>query len=288
MSDKAAPHRSRARGEAAGYHYLVTTLAMVSVRLAALVAMRIWRMTRRYPVPDRETRWLGESRSTFIRVGKRRVCLRQWGAGDNPPVVLVHGWGGRGSQMAALAQPLVDAGYAVIAPDLPGHGDSEGNDTDFFECSQVLKVIQQTHGHFAAIIAHSFGGVSSTCALRMGVTADTCVLIGVPFSGEKIFAAYTHWLSPPPRVVERLHVNLRRQFGDDVLQVMSPGEHAQHLRLPCLLMHDEQDRDVLVESARLLAKQWNGATLLCTQGLGHRRILRDASCVQQVVAFVSG
>ena len=47
-----------------------------------------------------------------------------WGAG--PSVLLVHGWEGRGAQLGALVDPLVAAGYRVVALDGPAHGDSPG------------------------------------------------------------------------------------------------------------------------------------------------------------------
>ena len=169
-------------------------------------------MTRRYPVPARERAWLCAAGSEFIRVGKRRIRLLRWGAKNRPPVLLIHGWGGRGSQMAAFAEPLVDLGYTVIAPDLPGHGESDGKSTDFLECRQVLGAIQHSNGSFAGLIAHSFGAVVCTYGLREGLSAGACVLVGAPFSGAKIFASYIHWLAPPRSVVEQLKKILERDL----------------------------------------------------------------------------
>ena len=46
-----------------------------------------------------------------------------WGEGART-VYLVHGWGGRGAQLAALVEPLVEAGHRVVMFDMPAHGDS--------------------------------------------------------------------------------------------------------------------------------------------------------------------
>ncbi len=289
MSDEvntATRRRSHARGGANLWHQLVVSLEKISVRLATSVAIRIWRMTRRYPVPDREVAWLRDASSEYIRVGKRRIRLLRWGAGNRPPVLLVHGWGGRGSQMAAFARPLVDLGFVVIAPDLPGHGESDGKSTDLLECSQVLHAIQRSNGRFAGIIAHSFGAVVCAYGLREQLPASACVLVSAPFSGAKIFASYINWLAPPQNVVEKMKKTLEDKFGDGVWRSMSPGRHAPHLDTPCLILHDEHDRDVPVESARLLAKKWTGSKLVCTRGLGHRRILRDSRIIQLAAEFI--
>jgi hypothetical protein len=44
---------------------------------------------------------------------------------SGPPVVLVHGLGGRAEEWLDLAHFLVKAGYRVYLPDLPGYGHSE-------------------------------------------------------------------------------------------------------------------------------------------------------------------
>ncbi len=290
MSDEvktATSRRPSVRGRTNPWHHLIVLLEKISVQLAAFIAMRVWRMTRRYSVPDRERAWLCEASSEFIHVGKQRIRLQRWGVNNRLTVLLIHGWGGRGSQMAAFAGPLVDLGYAVIAPDLPGHGESDGKSTDLLECRQVLHAIQHSTGDFAGIIAHSFGAVVCTYGLREGLSAGACVLIGTPFSGAKIFASYINWLAPPRSVVEQMKKNLERKFGRDVWRSMSPGEHAPHLDTPCLILHDEHDRDVPIESARLLVKKWAGAELVCTRDLGHRRILRDAKCIQLAVEFIA-
>src|SRR5947208_2190272 len=50
-----------------------------------------------------------------------------WGPvdGSGPLVYLVHGWGGRGSQLASFVEPLRADGYRVVMFDGPAHGDSE-------------------------------------------------------------------------------------------------------------------------------------------------------------------
>jgi pimeloyl-ACP methyl ester carboxylesterase len=57
-----------------------------------------------------------------VESGKRkwRVCTA--GPADGRPVLLVHGWGANAYMYRAMIPSLSAAGYALIIPDLPGHG----------------------------------------------------------------------------------------------------------------------------------------------------------------------
>jgi hypothetical protein len=60
------------------------------------------------------------------------------------------------------------------------------------------------------------------------------------------------------------------------------------LDLPLLVVHDRGDLEVPWEDGRRIAAAAARATLLTTEGLGHRRILRDPNVVAASVAFIDG
>nr|WP_063711544.1 alpha/beta fold hydrolase [Rhodococcus sp. DK17] len=55
-----------------------------------------------------------------IRVDGR--AARYAGGGSGPPVLFLHGWGLGGQAYARPLQELIDAGFRVYAPALPGFG----------------------------------------------------------------------------------------------------------------------------------------------------------------------
>src|SRR5688500_1442660 len=95
-----------------------------SPRLAAVVAERLFRTPPSYR-PAR-----GEDDSVFfadpfqVRFGER--TLQAWSFGEGPAVLLVHGWGGRGTQLRSFVDPIVRSGRRAILFDAPGHGGSGG------------------------------------------------------------------------------------------------------------------------------------------------------------------
>jgi hypothetical protein len=51
---------------------------------------------------------------------------------------------------------------------------------------------------------------------------------------------------------------------------------------------DREDWEAPLPSVEKLVRSWPGATLRVTQGLGHRRILRDPEVVEEAVRFFTG
>ena len=68
---------------------------------------------------------LARAESSAVTVMGLRVHYDVLGPASGPPVVLVHGLGGRAEEWLDLAHFLVKAGYRVYLPDLPGYGRSE-------------------------------------------------------------------------------------------------------------------------------------------------------------------
>ena len=58
----------------------------------------------------------------------RSVKVHYVEAGQGPVVLLLHGLGSSLDTWRRNVEPLADAGFTVLAPDLPGHGDSEKPD----------------------------------------------------------------------------------------------------------------------------------------------------------------
>ena len=54
-----------------------------------------------------------------------------------------------------------------------------------------------------------------------------------------------------------------------------------------LVVHDENDREVPIACGEAIANAWPGAELVRTRGLGHQRILRDATTLQTITRFVA-
>ena len=68
---------------------------------------------------------MGGAKSQYVTVSGHRIHYYVMGLEAGPPVVLVHGLGGRSEDWRNLAPYLVRSGYRVYMPDLPGFGRSD-------------------------------------------------------------------------------------------------------------------------------------------------------------------
>lgn len=77
------------------------------------------------PTPVRSEPLQGRLHSEFVHVTGGQLRVRRGGAGDRPPVLLLHEADGSSATLAPLALAIA-ATRRVLVPDLPGHGDSDG------------------------------------------------------------------------------------------------------------------------------------------------------------------
>jgi pimeloyl-ACP methyl ester carboxylesterase len=260
-------------------------LSLTSSRLAGRIALRLFCTPRRHHSPGWEKEIAAEGER--LQVGPK-LAAHAWGKSDEaaPIVLLLHGWEGRGTQLGRFADPFVKAGYRVIAVDLPAHGESPGRRTDLIECTEALRKIGRDLGPLAAIVAHSFGGAVTTLALERGLAARAVVLIAAPSSIADVLRRFCEFTGLRGGGICAFRAGIERQTRVKLPEV-EIFERVATLEVPALIVHDRGDTEVPFHDAQRLAARWPNAKLLATEGLGHRRILKDDGVIRAAVEFVT-
>ncbi|MEM1183035.1 MAG: alpha/beta hydrolase, partial [Acidobacteriota bacterium] len=215
----------------------------------------------------------------------------RWGS-PGPTVVLIHGWGGRGLQLGAFAEPLVDAGFRVVAIDLPAHGSSSGESTSLPEAAAALRWVldraQREPGGLAGVVAHSFGCavISAAIAASMEPPQRT-VFLAPPSDLNAVIERFGELTGFGPAVMERMRRDLASRFRFDWGQVQ-PYRVAAQLTSPLLVIHDVDDTETPWTAGRQLAESSPSGRFQLTHGLGHFRLLRSPEVVGQAVRFFNG
>lgn len=261
-------------------------LSRTAPEVASRIAVDLFMKPRRFARPDREKELLADAEAFDVPTGTN-TSVRAWRWGIGPAVLLVHGWEGRGSQLASLVPPLLARGFSVVAFDAPGHGDSAGARSSLPHFAWAVRRVAEATPDPYAIIAHSLGCAAVTLALREGLTTQRLVYFSPPLDPSDYVMRFGGILNFSNEVLDRMKLRIEERFlrkwSDYALD-----RTAAHMTTPLLVIHDREDEETYWSEGSALATAWPGAKLITTEGLGHRRILRDASTVEAATLFVAG
>ena len=235
--------------------------------------------------PEVEQKLLEQA--TIFSIPANSVNLNAYCWGEGATVLLVHGWGGRGTQLGYFVKPLVESGYRVLAFDAPAHGRTPGNQTSGFELAVAIETVAKNEGSIHGIIAHSLGATSTTLALSKSVVASKVVFLGALCWLSSAITGFSRLARLSKETEEELRNLMENKFGEDVWQRSSVDRIAAKFNIPALLFHDRSDREVSYQESMAIARSWPNAQLIVTSGLGHKRILRDDRVVRQTVNFIT-
>ena len=280
---------------------LLAGLQLISPALAAQLAAAAMFRTQRARAASWERELLETGSGLCVEGPSGSIAARRWGE-VGPLVMLVHGWNGRGSQLGAFVAPLVATGHQVVAFDAPGHGRSDGSRSSLLEFANAFDAVLDTVRPFfqplRGVVAHSMGGAAVTYALSRaqargravsepGAEEPRLVFIAPPTDVRDFVDTVSGELGLLPQTQARLEGLLERRIGQR-LEDLHALKLAGSMRQPLLIVHDERDRAVPFTCGQSLAAAWPGAELYPTRGLGHSRILLDASVISAATGFISG
>ena len=228
--------------------------------------------------------WLRDARRFNVTVGKRRVAAWTWGE-RGPGVLLMHGWGSRGARFVDLGGALLTNGHRVVTFDAPGHGASRGRLSSGPEFARAAIAVAAAVGPVSAVVGHSLGGFAAALAMDRGLAARRAVLISPSANVNSYSAQFAALLGVAAPVMSSMRERLARRL-DFAWDEMDVPAFAPAMRVPLLVIHDREDRDVRWNDGAAIAQAWPGAELVTTSGLGHHRIVSDSGVIRQVVSFL--
>jgi pimeloyl-ACP methyl ester carboxylesterase len=121
--------------------------------------------------------------SLFTEVEGVRVHYQEVGDRNAPPMILIHGFAASNLVWSKVLLELADAGFRVIAPDLPGYGYSaKPRHLDYTIASQaklISSLVQQLGIQRALFVGSSYGAaIAATIALDHPALVEKLVLVG--------------------------------------------------------------------------------------------------------------
>jgi len=256
-----------------------STASSLAPGLTAAVAERLFFKTRRTPVRAGEGEVLEDAVPLAI------AGMKAWSWGEGPTVILVHGWNGRATQLGSFVEPLVELGYQVVAFDAFGHGESPGTSMSLPELASCIRQVADELGDIYGVVAHSMGGAATTLALSEGLQVERAVFISPPADPRVFLEVFGDALAITDEVRTRLKQRVERRVGMPI-ESMRADLLAPSMRVPLLVVHDQDDKEVPLHAGQSIADAWPSAELIITEGLGHQRILRAEPVTNVAVSFI--
>jgi pimeloyl-ACP methyl ester carboxylesterase/putative sterol carrier protein len=147
-----------------------------------------------------------------VRAGAH--VLSCFSVGEGPPVVLLHGLGATRLSWMPLLQPLADR-YRVLAPDLPGHGESSKPRVTYtprFYAGVIGRLLAELELDRAVLVGNSMGGrIALEVAARAPARVAGLVLVGPAVAGLP-FPYYARLLRLLPAELGAFPVPMRRRL----------------------------------------------------------------------------
>ncbi|HWD77931.1 MAG TPA: alpha/beta hydrolase [Kribbella sp.] len=262
------------------------TIGTLSPRLGGRLAFNLWRRPlARGRVRVDEQIVHNAAKVEILDEAEADVRTYSWGDGQRP-VLLVHGWRSRASRFAGFVTRLLELGYSPVSYDAPAHGDSDGAVTSILGHQRIIRTLEERHGPFEGVIAHSLGVPFALYAVREGVAAKRMVMISGVADFGYLADAFCAELGLGPKLNRELRRSIERGYFDgdqDIWTRFSVSTGKTDL----LVIHNDEDDVVDPRQAQLLLRNYGPhAHFLPTTGLGHRKILSDPAVIAEAVAFL--
>ena len=264
------------------------SLDFVSKGLATRFLWRIFCRPIKFKVPSREAEFYNKTEQEKIdteSVSKKIMLYRI--PNDGQRILFVHGWNGRSSQFYRIIELLSNHGYDITAVDLPGHGRSSKSNTNLPEIVDLVSEMMKSRGPYHGVVCHSFGGVAALNSVRYEAGCDKLVLISpAMYEAKPTFKGFVGLFGLDTEYYADRLFDLAESIHGVNPGDLGPDRFSAQIDTETLIVHCEDDKDSVKEIALDLHGDMKNSTLHLTEGLGHRRILRDEKVAKMVLDFL--
>lgn len=266
----------------------------VSSRVTPFIAIRVAEKLFTTPFHskrrDIEHEMLESAERFIIPMGNnQRLAGYRWGKKTDPVILLVHGWTATATCFVNFIDPLLERGYQVISYDAIAHGETSGVSVSLTEWADTVVAVMENIGKVYCIMGHSLGAGAIVIASSLNLKTDKIVLISPVSDISKVTDQFAKTLSIPKNIMEKTHQYAWKKYYTSASKFGNNWDEVfdSEFKVPSLIIHDINDKEIDISNARKLAKQWSWAEFVETKRLGHRRILLNPDVITRALNFIT-
>jgi len=236
--------------------------------------------------PD-EIDFLKKGEPFSIEVDNQKI--QAWRYGSGRTVLCVHGWASRGARFYSIHQAALKAGFSLVIFDGPGHGESEGKTSSYFQMTDTVRAMVNHIGveNIAGLIGHSFGSAAIVNTVDKEKLKMPLILVAPALNMKEILDEASIKHGVPLNIFYKIIAEYEQKYGYSI-ERDNPCRLILKDNNPTLLFHDVGDRTVdFNQSKEIINKRNNNIELVPTSNLGHSRVLSDPDLVRVMIDFIS-
>lgn len=212
----------------------------------------------------------------------------RWNHPQEKKVLILHGFESSVIKFDKYIQPLLKKGYEVLAFDAPAHGRSGGKIIHAVDYKNFIHHILNSFGPVTNFISHSFGGLALSLALEELPHDETwkVVLIAPATESERAMNNFFHLVKLDDGIQKEFQ-QLVEEANGKPLSWYSVARASANIRAQVLFLQDKLDAQTpFADVEPIMQKAYPNFRFVITEGLGHRRIYKDASTIKTIIEFL--
>jgi pimeloyl-ACP methyl ester carboxylesterase len=228
----------------------------------------------------------------FLEIGKgdtlfvNNVPIQtyKWGYGDKK-ILMIHGWASHSFWFKSYIESFDKSEFTLYALDAYGHGMSGGKYLQLELYAGLINAFITKTGKVDILMGHSFGGFACTYYMYkyQDPHVQKVIVMAAPARSSDFFNFAQEKIGLKKSVIDWMKFYFEEQTGHpDTYYVAS--EFAKALTVPCLIIHDKEDKDTNHKNSISLHENWKESQLILTEGLGHN--LKGPKVYNLILQFI--
>lgn len=201
-------------------------------------------------------------------------------------ILICHGFDSHSYKYAHFVEPLVHAGFEVLAFDAPAHGRSSGKTINALLYRNVILQINKEYGALDVIMAHSFGCIAASLAVEHSLSSvQKLILIAPATETTRSISDFAKFLELSERLKQAME-KLIVDIGGRPSSWYSVARIVKDIHVKTLWLHDQEDPVTPFGDMEYLTKMsLPHVDFEITKGLGHS-LYRKKEVADKIIEWI--
>jgi len=230
-----------------------------------------------------------QGRRQVLELNEKKIKGYQWNPESEKKVLILHGFESNSRNFFRYIEELIKRNFQVVAFDAPAHGKSDGKTIILPEYVEMIELLHQKFGPFQYYMAHSFGGIALTHFLEKTphLPTDKIALIAPATETLTAINLYFKAFNLNEEIRPAFFKLIQEKTGHPA-EYFSINRAIENIQAKVKWYHDKQDYITpLADIKKTIEKKLPNIEFSISNGLGHNRIYREETIVQDVIEFLT-